>query len=109
MSIYEYVPIQVITFFYQEWEDYGSAGFGDVNGNPFREGTYLSWDEDGDEIVNSSLHNVLLKIIPDDEFRKRVVGAVVDFLDTASETVECDEDLIDMFGLDEAWYSTKAK
>ena len=76
-----------LVIFMNEWEDYGTFGYGDQNGQPLRAGEYFSWDEEGDYPMNKSLNDHLAGTIPDEKLRKKVTQQVLEWMWKKSDEV----------------------
>ncbi len=85
---HEYNPPGALIIFMNEWEDYGTCGYGDVNGQPLRTGDYYSWDEYGEDPVDGSLLKCLAATIEDERLRRKVCQQVLAWIwDNATEVV----------------------
>jgi hypothetical protein len=80
------IPVAILVY-QVGWEDYGNFGVGDVNGNPFRTGEYLAFDEYGEDPVTKSLRDHLSGVIEDADLLKATVERVVEWMwQNASDT-----------------------
>ena len=78
--------------FVNEWEDYGTFGYGNASGQPLRTGEYYSWDDEGEYPVDVSLGEHLAATIEDEKLRKRVCKQVLRWIwDNSVETFALEE------------------
>lgn len=102
MAIYDEVPVSIFLFWIQEWDDFGDFGFGGPSGQPLRSGTYLSFDNFGEQPIATSLRDRLSHVIKDEEQMKDVLRNVQDWIEDLSTGAENKQDLFDVFELEQA-------
>jgi len=96
-----YIPVNIVSFYVQEWEDYGTTGFGDCNGQPLNTGIYLSSDEDGCDLLTEQLKPRLSRAGFSKEDTKRISQIVSSWLYSISDVADSTEALLDLFGLEQ--------
>jgi hypothetical protein len=101
MAIYDYNPPYVLIFYENEWEDYGTFGIGNEDGHPFRTGTYLAFDENGEEALANSLQRALSETVPDEEQRRAAVKVFLAWLQQHSNDIQDFESARELIGFTE--------